>query len=82
LAVIIVIKVVLALIALGASSYVILPTMYNLKNDPGLWTNVTGDALTVRDSIYDIFVYMPLIVGAMVILWGFMASARKQVDEL
>lgn len=81
-AVIIVIKVVLALIALGASSYVVMPTMYNLKTDNSLWENVTGDALTVRDSIYDIFVYMPLIVGAMVILWGYMAAARKTVEEL
>lgn len=81
MAVIIVIKVVLALIGLGIASYVVLPTMYSLKTDSSLWTDVSSEALVVRDSIYDIFVYMPLIVGAMIILWGFAAASRKTIEE-
>lgn len=82
MAVIIVVKAILALLAVGIAAFTLTPVMYSIKDNDGLWQNCSEQCLQVRDNLYNIYFYIPVALVGVVIVFSVMASSRRDVQEI
>lgn len=72
---------VLTLFIGGILSFVVIPAMYNLKTDAGLWNGVSAEAITQRDNLYALFQFMPITIAGSTIVWMFVSATRHDPYE-
>lgn len=82
MAVVLIVRFVLAVAVGFASFYVLAPIIYNLAyNTPGMWQNVDSQLLAVRDNLYGVWLLMAVVIMGVLILWGFSNANRKRAEE-
>ncbi len=77
----IVIRASLAIFVTGFASMVFMPLMYELSFQNDYWDTAPTNQLVIRDNIYNIFLLLPAFLIGSVILWAYINSTRKTVDE-
>lgn len=82
MAVIIIVKTILALLAVGVASFTLTPVMYSLKNNDSLWVNCGTQCLQIRDNLYNVYFYIPVALVGVIVLFAVMSSTRRQQDEI
>ncbi|AIF83254.1 hypothetical protein NTE_01181 [Candidatus Nitrososphaera evergladensis SR1] len=82
MAVIIIVKTILALLAIGVASFTLTPVMYSLKENPSLWTHCSSQCLQIRDNLYNIYFYIPVALVGVVVLFAIMSASRRAPDEV
>lgn len=81
MAVFVIFQTILALFLVGISVFILIPVMYKLKEEPSFWANASNQAIQVRDNLYNVYFYYPVMLFGAIIVYAFMASARRQPDE-
>jgi hypothetical protein len=82
MAVIIIVKTILALLAIGVASFTLTPVMYSLRENTALWTHCSAQCLQIRDNLYNVYFYIPVALVGVVVLFAIMSSTRRQPDEI
>jgi hypothetical protein len=80
--VIIIVKTILALLAVGVAAFTLTPVMYSLKNHDALWEHCDSQCLQIRDNLYNVYFYIPVALVGVIVLFAVMSSTRRQQDEI
>jgi Na+/phosphate symporter len=67
----------ISILATGMMSLIFMPVMYQLAYTQPYWATAPANQLVIRDNLYNIFLILPIMTIGAIILWMYMASARK-----
>ena len=67
----------IAIFATGMLSLMFMPVMYNLAYQLDYWKTAPANQLAIRDNLYYIFLALPMFTIGAIIVWMYMASARR-----
>jgi Na+/phosphate symporter len=81
MAVNIIIRVLIAIFAVGIVVMLFFPIIYELAYNVPTWDNMPDKVLANRDNLYSIFLMIPLFAIGGILLWAYMASTRKTQDD-
>jgi len=70
----------ISIFATGLLSLIFMPVMYNLAYISPYWLTAPEEQLVIRDNIYNIFLILPIATIGAIILWMYMASARRDTQ--
>lgn len=81
MAVIIIVKAILAILALGVAYFMLTPVVYEIKAKALDSPNLSGAQIAQINQMYELYSYIPPMLFGAIILFSYMASTRRQTDE-